>query len=105
MAECTKCIHSCVCKTAESCDGYVSGCEHFNQGWIPVKDRLPKGECLAVSMLTGPAYKEMLIGYVGEAENWDTGYECESDGEILPNVTHWMPLPEAPNCGADMKGE
>jgi hypothetical protein len=64
--------------------------------WIPVTERLPEGECLAVSMLTGPAYKEMLIGYVGEASNWDTGYECESDGEILPNVTHWMPLPEAP---------
>ena len=27
--ECTKCIHHPVCKTAESCDGYVSGCEHF----------------------------------------------------------------------------
>ena len=64
--------------------------------WISVKDRLPDTECLAVSMLTGPAYKEMLIGYVGEASNWDTGYECESDGEILPNVTHWMPLPELP---------
>ena len=27
--ECTKCIHKEVCKTAESCDGYVSGCKHF----------------------------------------------------------------------------
>ena len=66
------------------------------QKWIPVSERLPDGECLAVSMLNGPAYKEMLIGYVGEASNWDTGYECESDGEILPNVTHWMSLPEPP---------
>ena len=66
------------------------------QEWISVKDRLPDTECLAVSMLTGPAYKEMLVGYVAEASNWDTGYECESDGEILPNVTHWMPLPQPP---------
>lgn len=29
--ECTKCIHHPVCKTAESCDGYVSGCEHFKE--------------------------------------------------------------------------
>lgn len=29
MNECTKCIHHPVCKTAESCDGYVSGCKHF----------------------------------------------------------------------------
>ena len=36
MAECSKCIHSCVCKTADSCDGYVSGCEHFvPANWIP----------------------------------------------------------------------
>ena len=26
---CSKCIHNAVCKTAESCDGYVSGCENF----------------------------------------------------------------------------
>ena len=64
--------------------------------WISVKNRLPEGECLAASMLTGPAYGEMLVGYVAEASNWDTGYECESDGEILPNVTHWMPLPQPP---------
>ena len=31
MAECKKCIHNAVCKTAESCDGYVSGCEHFKE--------------------------------------------------------------------------
>jgi hypothetical protein len=66
------------------------------QEWISVKDRLPDTKCLAVSMLTGPAYEEMLVGYVAEASNWDTGYECESDGEILPNVTHWMPLPQPP---------
>ena len=29
--ECAKCIHNAVCKTAESCDGYVSGCEHFKE--------------------------------------------------------------------------
>ena len=29
--ECTKCIHKEVCKTAESCDGFVSGCKHFKE--------------------------------------------------------------------------
>jgi hypothetical protein len=33
--ECTKCIHHPVCKTAESCDGFVSGCKHFKEGWTP----------------------------------------------------------------------
>lgn len=64
--------------------------------WIPVTERLPEGECLAVSMITGPAYGEMLIGYVAEVSILDTGYECEGDGVILPNVTHWMPLPTPP---------
>jgi hypothetical protein len=38
--KCLKCIHKCVCKTAESCDGYVSGCKHFreeNEGKEPKK--------------------------------------------------------------------
>ena len=29
--DCTKCIHKEVCKTAESCDGCVSGCKHFKE--------------------------------------------------------------------------
>lgn len=32
--ECTKCIHKAVCKTAESCDGFVSGCTHFANGVV-----------------------------------------------------------------------
>jgi hypothetical protein len=65
--------------------------------WIPVTERLPEGECLAICMLSGrPAYKEMLVGYVGEDTMCESGYICESDGELLPDVTHWMPLPEPP---------
>ena len=40
--ECTKCIHEVVCESAKSCDGRVPGCEHFKEGWISVKDRLPE---------------------------------------------------------------
>ena len=32
--ECSKCIHKEVCKTAESCDGFVSGCKHFDNGVV-----------------------------------------------------------------------
>ena len=64
--------------------------------WISVKDRLPEGECLAVSNCRGFSYGEYLIGYIGEDESSDTGYMCESDNEILSNATHWMPLPEQP---------
>jgi hypothetical protein len=66
------------------------------QEWISVKDRLPEGECLAVSMQKGHSYKEMLVGYVYADAYSDTLYTAESDGEVLRNVTHWMPLPEPP---------
>ena len=55
MAECKKCIHSCVCKIAEACDGYVSGCKHFkeenkmNGGYVYYKEQcnfcINKGKC------------------------------------------------------------
>lgn len=86
--ECTKCIHNAVCKTAESCDGCVSGCKHFNQGWISVKERLPE-------------YEEPVMGW--DAEMRDMGIVNFIYGQFLDiidmsetNVTHWMPLPEAP---------
>ena len=56
--------------------------------WISVEERLPEGECLALGW-----QNEMLIGYVGRSGG---GYACESDGEYLIDVTHWMPLPEPP---------
>ena len=64
-------------------------------GWISVKDKekLPKGECIAYSS----KFDEMMIGYIGEAQNSDTGYLAENEYEFLYNVTHWMPLPESPN--------
>lgn len=59
--------------------------------WIPVTERLPGGECIALGY-----QNEMLIGYIGDSEYSDTGYAAESDGEHLSDVTHWMPLPEPP---------
>ena len=66
------------------------------QEWISVKDKLPEGECLAVSMQKGHSYKEMLVGYVYADAYSDTLYTAESDGEVLRNVTHWCCLPQPP---------
>lgn len=63
--------------------------------WINVKDERPGKECLAISMVKGPAYKEMLVGLVHKAEDSETGYVCESRNEILYDVTHWT-IPEPP---------
>ena len=64
--------------------------------WVSIKNRRPDGECLAISMVNGPTYKEYLVGFIGESEESVSGYVCESDGETLYNVTHWMPKPEPP---------
>lgn len=57
--------------------------------WISVKDELPKKECIAIGY-----QNEMIIGWIGN--NGIYGFVCESDGEQLTDVTHWMPLPEPP---------
>jgi hypothetical protein len=96
--ECTECIHHPVCKTAESCDGYVSGCKHFNPGWISVKDRLPEkdGEYLVRfdNKAIHNAEYESKCGSFGYwlAIMWD------EDADWFPyvGVTHWMPLPQPP---------
>lgn len=73
------------------------------QQWVPVAERRPDGECIATCMLPGEyGYKEMLVGWIGQAADSKTGYVCESDDVILLNVTHWM-QPEFP--AAAEKGE
>ena len=68
-----------------------------DEKWIPVTERLPNGEALALNALKGSyGYHEYLLGYVGADSESDTGFRCENEGEILMNVTHWMPLPTPP---------
>ena len=62
------------------------------QRWIRVtEEEIPDMECIAVGF-----QNEMLIGWIAPDAYSDTGYSTESDGEVLHNVTHWMPLPPAP---------
>ena len=81
-------------------DAYYHWFENYQNDvpkWIPVTERLPDGIVLAVNALRGSyGFREQLIGYIGSIEESDSGYFCESEGEILMNVTHWMPLPEPP---------
>ncbi len=85
--ECSKCIHKAVCKTAESCDGRVPNCEHFKEGWISVKDRLPTREDANET--------ESVL-----AINKDEGYVSRWVWDIVvrypTEFTNWMPLPQPP---------
>lgn len=78
------------CSVVHLADHLIAGGVTVQQ-WIPVTERLPKGECIALGY-----QNEMLIGYIGDSEYSDTGYAAENDGEHLSDVTHWMPLPEPP---------
>ena len=74
--------------------GYADGRADSRCEWIPVTERLPGEECLAVDW-----NGVMMIGYVCGNEYSTTGYGAESNCEFLSNITHWMPLPEAPKEG------
>ena len=76
--ECTKCIHKAVCKTAESCDGFVSGCKHF----------------VVISNLETTT-REKLIALLDIWMEFETA-EQHADHLIANGVTvqecgHWMP--------------
>ncbi len=53
---------------------------------IKITASMPSQEVLAVN-----AHKDFLVGYCSEKNG---KYFCESDGESLDNVTHWMSLDE-----------
>ena len=115
MADCKKCIHSCVCKIAEACDGYVNGCKHFN-GWISVKERSPEkdgnylvfqqgvyGTDTRAFRFAKDGRKVDKYDFHREWKNVWYRYDREWGHITIDTVTHWMPLPEAPT--ADMRGE
>lgn len=63
--------------------------------WVAVKDQLPE-HCVTVLSYNGCAIS---------TDFYDEAFQCWNS-EIAYNhiihVTHWMPLPEKPNCGAKM---
>ena len=78
--ECTKCIHNAVCKTAESCDGCVSGCKHFKEE--------KRGRWMREQILIGVEYSCSACG------------GCKHSIASYHSCMNYCPI-----CGADMKGE
>ena len=75
------------------------------QKWIPVTERLPEGSDDVLAVVFGrPMQNIELIGalhiaaYCGDDAGW---YVPEYPDWDAPRVTHWMPLPEAP----EVRGE
>ena len=62
--------------------------------WKSIEDRLPAyGQHVIV--YTG----RMMMAEVSTTYFWNEAYDAWQP------VSHWMPLPEPPNCGADMRDE
>lgn len=62
--------------------------------WIPVTERLPEDEVLCINdrqfYLVGLLYCDDVGNYI-----------CETVGETMYDVTHWMPLPKPPESDGE----
>lgn len=57
--------------------------------WIDVEYEEPICECWALDI-----NNEVYMGYLfkDNTGNWF----CETENNIVPNITHWLPIPEPP---------
>ena len=77
----------------------VIDAESLRPKWISVEDRLPEDWCPVLVAMDDVAQPR-----VGCYEKIHAMWWRDSGGvPIRRTVTHWMPLPEPPNCGADMR--
>lgn len=70
---------------------YIQQLEAAAPKWISVEERLPGMKDVIAINTSG----EMLIGLVSPM-SFGGLYKCDSQGDVIFDVTHWMPLPEPP---------
>ena len=64
------------------------------QRWIPVNERVPEPNTETLVLTDAGSIRQ---GYIGHA----TGHWCSGGFVMVPTVTHWLPLPAAPQKGRD----
>ena len=95
LDEAADAIEELICEVAEEHNGRLDAEEKI-PSWIPVTERLPEhGWYLAY----GPTIKMEVLHFHSVEEVWS------SERYYNIEVTHWIPLPEPPNCGAKMTEE
>lgn len=75
--------------------------------WISTDERLPEEDGCYITMTnaTGKSNGVMAMDYRTATARGEKLRRWVWHDRLSPwRVTHWMPLPEPPNCGADMRG-
>ena len=70
--------------------------------WISVEDRLPEpGVPVLVNYIgtDGLPYADGVVAWTDWGALWWEGSLADSESEVTVPITHWMPLPEAPEDG------
>ena len=80
----------------------------MENNWISVEERLPQNNQLVLAYTPCDGY--MFVGYYLEGRTsryaWSEWYivtAMRSTRKMKKKVTHWMPLPQPPDAGADDK--
>ena len=97
MAVCKECERYKVCLVhcSESVLRNRGICEHFKNGWISVKERIP--EATDVYLVNAVHRYNKNDGY--RSPQIRLYFKDDNEWQGLPDlyeVTHWMPLPEPP---------
>lgn len=102
------CVFALVRDAADRLEEYVDRCARFSEEimvlreqrrWIPVEERLPEQEACVVVCVSGKPRENITLRDAVELATYydNEGWilECWPDWATA-DVTHWMPLPPAP---------
>ena len=103
LEECDHCPYGNDCDIFEACNLYRDALAYINQlearvpKWISVEDRKPEGVVLVANFAPGTdGYKKMDVADVFDVGNSDITFYLLNGFDVEYNVTHWMPIPDAP---------
>ena len=87
----------CAVKMHADALAYINQLEARVPKWISEEDRKPEGVVLVANFAPGTdGYKKMDVADVFDAGNSDITFYLLNGFDVEYNVTHWMPIPDAP---------
>ena len=78
------------CADHDYCAGWNDAVDAMPR-WISVEERLPEGDKIVLGYTDRYGGQCEMVYYSNRILAW-----CKNGGLLIPNVTHWMPLPEPP---------